>query len=215
MTLDLTLAPASFDRDTLASLPFTLFHECVSHILQGPWAAERPRPDRGSQFAEGWMDRAAWEVFTTALSQIVPCRAVKLLPYPCRDGFYRDGGWRMCEARHDTRRTNGSSHEMWVEAHRRNEGWSAADLVLQALQELDVAEPVPTFLRFSFELNASTESPTQRDKLARWLADGLRPLIVPLESRRAEMLNGLQTYADGGDLPRLLAAIQSAASPTS
>jgi len=138
MTLVLTLAPAWFDRQTLASLPFTLFHECVSHILQGPWVAERPRPDRASQFAEGWMDRAAWEVFTTTLN-----RTVKLLPYPYRDSFYQDGGRKMCEARHNID-SNGSKHQMWAEANRRYEGWLAADLVLQALQDLKVAEPVPT-----------------------------------------------------------------------
>jgi hypothetical protein len=155
------------------------------------------------------MDRAAWEVFTTTLN-----RTVKLLPYPYRYSFYQDGGRKMCEARHNID-SNGSKHQMWAEANRRYEGWLAADLVLQALQDLKVAEAVPTFLRLSFGLNASTESPTRRDQLARWLADGLRRRRVPVESRRVELLRVLGRYADDRDLPELLGAIKRAVRPPS
>ena len=56
------VSPAGLDKVTAFSLPYVLLHECVCHVLQGPWQPGRIQNDPGDRFAEGWMDVAAYLV---------------------------------------------------------------------------------------------------------------------------------------------------------
>jgi hypothetical protein len=130
-TLRLTLLTPSFDQYTLSALPFVLFHERVSHVLQGPWSAQRPVPDIGSAFAEGWMDLAAWHVFKHALRHYESaCGPHVLVPHPYSREFFQAGGRREREARHPA-----GSHELVGAAASRREGWEAATQTLEAMRE--------------------------------------------------------------------------------
>ena len=52
-SLTLTIYPRHLNQATVSAMPFALFHEAVSHLLQGPHEDSRPTPARDSQFAEG------------------------------------------------------------------------------------------------------------------------------------------------------------------
>lgn len=195
-TLTLQLAPAKFDSATLAALPFLLFHECVSHVLQGPQGREREVPGNGSAFAEGWMDKAAWEVFSTV-------HPATILPYECARTFYTAGGARAHEARHDPQ-TEG--RDAWL----RTLGWQAASRALEFFQQElgSVAEARSVFLRLSFEWNTSTETMVSRDTAALIIGGVLRYDKPTRRHDSAEILvPALLDYAAGGRLGALLDAV--------
>jgi hypothetical protein len=58
--VDVVVNAIRLDELTAFSLPYVLLHECVCHVLQGPWQAGRQQPDAGDRFAEGWMDVVAY-----------------------------------------------------------------------------------------------------------------------------------------------------------
>lgn len=203
-TLHLTLIPAGFDSGSLSALPFVLFHECVSHVLQGPWAGERKSPDPASQFAEGWMDLAARAVFEHVLHRRSPFKQVVLFPYQHRWEFFERGGRLMCDARHSV------SVRMSRAAARRCEGWRAANDTLQAMQRAGLPDEV--FLRLSFQLNVSDLSPAARDIVVQRFGAVFQP--DPRSARRSETtmtVSALKKYADDGRLDLLLDVVGSTA----
>lgn len=196
-TLTLQLAPAFFDAATLAALPFILFHECVSHVLQGPHDHLREVPENGSQFAEGWMDRAAWEVFQSV-------GPPTLFPYVCGGTFYNSGAIRAYAARHTPEVKYRIS-----DAQRRTMGWQAACRVVEFLQgELGNTAAIDAFLRLSFEWNASDRTVTSRDTAAHLMGSVLR---YDRPDRRHDLaqilLPALRDFAAGGSLDDLLDAV--------
>ncbi|MGW1496448.1 hypothetical protein [Streptomyces sp. NPDC002402] len=198
-SLRLQLAPAWFDGGTLAALPFALFHECVSHVLQGPYVPSRPVPDKGSQFAEGWMDLAAWTVFAQTLGR------TQLFPYPHDTSFYWDGGVTFAQARRNTK----VEHDLGA-AQRRATGWQAAWALHQLYQqELGFTDPDVPFLRLSFHLNASAKTPTARDSVVTTLRAVLRPEpLRRVQSLWAPLVHALVRFNDDTDLEALLAVIE-------
>uniref|UniRef100_UPI003F496797 hypothetical protein n=1 Tax=Actinoplanes sp. CA-084688 TaxID=3239901 RepID=UPI003F496797 len=60
--VDVVINPDLLDELTVFSLPYVMLHECICHVLQGPWQAERVQADAASRFAEGWMDVVAYVV---------------------------------------------------------------------------------------------------------------------------------------------------------
>lgn len=196
-TLSLQLAPAFFDSATLAALPFILFHECVSHVLQGPHGHSRDVPENGSQFAEGWMDRAAWEVFQSVEPETI-------FPYACGATFYHSGGWRAYQARH----TTDVKHRI-MDARKRTLGWQAACRILEFFQsELGSIGASDAFLRLSFEWNASDRTLTSRDTAAQLMGSVLRYHRTDRRHDLAQiLLPALQDFAAGGNLDDLLTAV--------
>ncbi|MEU9575627.1 hypothetical protein AB0D62_38575 [Streptomyces massasporeus] len=195
-TLTLQLAPAKFDSATLAALPFLLFHECVSHVLQGPHGHEREVPGNGSAFAEGWMDKAAWEVFSTV-------HPTTILPYACARTFYSTGGARAHAARHEPQV---EGRDAWL----RTLGWQAASHALELFQQElgSVVEASRVFLRLSFEWNTSTEAMISRDTAALIIGGVLRYDKPTRRHDSAEILvPALLDYAGGGRLRALLDAV--------
>ncbi|WP_345195855.1 hypothetical protein, partial [Streptomyces lavendulae] len=138
-TLRLKLAPGRFDADTLASLPFVLFHECVSHVLQAPWDPARRAPDLSSQFAEGWMDKAALRVFEDALHARPPCSQVALIPYRHRINVFQDAGIQLYRDRHNDK---GVAFAHSLAAASRKSGVDAAELLIETFWRLSVPDPL-------------------------------------------------------------------------
>ncbi|MFJ7093837.1 hypothetical protein ACIQWL_26860 [Streptomyces mirabilis] len=205
-TLAVSLAPASFDAPTLAALPFALFHECTSHVLQGPcpWTSARATPDADSQFAEGWMDRAAWEIFEMALAQQGPCSNVDLFPYPHRRDFYKTGGGAFYDARHDVKAAEEGGEPA---AGRRQQGWETFGIVLQELQKRHIHDALPSLLQLSFALNVSDVSPELRDSAVQTLHTVLR------QGKRSEpeagyLMAALVRYAKDRQLSAFLATAE-------
>jgi hypothetical protein len=198
-SLRLSIAPASFDAGTLAALPFALFHECVSHVMQGPHTLSRRVPDKGSEFAEGWMDRAAWAVFERALSQ-------KRLPlYPHGNAFHREGGTALYQGRRSTE----GDHDVRAAA-RRDRGWKAASNLHQLYQEeLGFPDPDLPFLRLSFRLNVSDVAPEHRDSAVATLLAVLKPRHHRrVQSLWAPLTNALIKFDEDTDLDALLEVIE-------
>lgn len=203
-TLRLTLVPGSFEDDALSALPFVLFHECVSHVMQGPWHDGRQSPDPASQFAEGWMDLAARTVFEHVLHNRSPCERVVLVPHPHRRDFFERGGRRMCDARHAV------SPRLARAAKRRSEGWRAATNTLQAMRRAGIPDEV--FLRLSFDLNASELSPTVRDTIVQRFGSAFNPdRQAARRSETAVLLGALGRYREDGSLDRLVETAKSTA----
>lgn len=203
-TLRLTLVPGSFEDDALSALPFVLFHECVSHVLQGPWDEGRQAPDPASQFAEGWMDLAARTVFEHVLHNRFPCERVELIPHEHRRDFFESGGRRMCDARHKV------SSRLARAANRRTEGWRAATNTLQAMQRAGIPDEV--FLQLSFELNTSDLSPAERDTLVQRFRAAFNPdQQFARQSAKASLLAALVRYHEDGCLERLIETARTTA----
>ena len=63
-TVHVMLVPRLLDEQTAFAFPYVLLHECLCHVLQGPWAWPRIQADANSRFAEGWMDVVAYRLHT-------------------------------------------------------------------------------------------------------------------------------------------------------
>jgi hypothetical protein len=191
-TLHVTLIPSEFDRDALSALPFVLFHECVSHVMQGPWTDARKQPDRASQFAEGWMDLATMKVLEHALNdRRWSCRQHDLVPYHHTKEFFRSGGERMSEARRYSPEPNGNTA-----AESRRYGYNLAVYTLEAMRKARITDHVSAFLRLSFLLNTSELTPTARDTIASRLGGALRPPTKSDEDRRVARSDRLRRTAN-------------------
>lgn len=201
-SLNLALSPTRFDTDTLASLPFVLFHECVSHILQGLWDGTREAPDPSSQFAEGWMDKVALTIFEDALAGIPPCNQIRLIPYPHPDSFFLDTSRRLYYERHNDR---GGAFTSMLAASARGRGVDAAELLIQTFRRLNINNPLEAFLRLSLSLNASDISPTRRDTFVEYVHEGLGR-GAPL-SREVDLSAALRRFAHGASVHTVLATL--------
>lgn len=202
-TLGLTLATDGFDEDSLSALPFVLFHECISHVMQGPWRSDRESPHPASQFAEGWMDLAAWTVYEQVLNddQSTTGKLPRLMSYRHRQEMFRKGGSQMYDARH-------ARHPGVLAASSRREGWQAATDTLQAMREFGIPEVSLAFLRLSFHLNASELSPDQRDTISQKLGYALQPKVTRQSARTISVLQALSDFARNGDLDVVLDAVK-------
>ncbi|WP_432159056.1 hypothetical protein [Streptomyces sp. bgisy153] len=200
-SLNLTLSPMRFDSDTLASLPFVLFHECVSHVLQGLWDGTREASDPSSQFAEGWMDKVALAVFEDALTGVPPCSQVQLIPYPHPHSFFADASRRLYHERHND---TSVAFAYMLPASARGRGVEAAELLIQTFRRLSVGNPLEAFLRLSFALNASNISPARRDAFVEYVHEGLGP-GVPL-SQEVDLSAALRRFAHGASAHTVLSA---------
>lgn len=201
-TLQLTLATDDFDEDTLSALPFVLFHECISHVMQGPWRVERELPHPDSQFAEGWMDLAAWTVYEQVLNadQSATGKLPRLMSYRHRQEMFRRGGSLMYDARHAPLGDRAASS--------RREGWQAATDTLQAMREFGIPDERSVFLSLSFRLNASDLSPSSRDTVSQKLGYALQPKITRQSARTVSVLQALSDFAQTSDLDVVLDAVK-------
>ncbi|MQS17637.1 hypothetical protein F7Q99_36980 [Streptomyces kaniharaensis] len=198
-TLCVTVTPAKFDADTLAALPIVLFHECVSHVLQGPLGPNRKMPDPNSSFAEGLMDRVALQVFEDALAGMPPYDQMPLLCYEHKSSFFTHIGRKLYQARHDEK---GVSPEYEFAAAARAEGVEVADLLIHAFSRLRISDPLAAFLRLACALNVSDVPPVSRDLLVAELAWGLSP-DAP-ESVQANILTALRRFTADQDVHALV-----------
>ncbi|GIF15741.1 hypothetical protein [Actinoplanes teichomyceticus] len=156
--VDVVINPGLLDELTVFSLPYVLLHECVCHVLQGPWQSGRSQPDPGDRFAEGWMDVAAylahqtldypWLGDASGLDLLAPRRAAARL----------EAAEKVHRARHQ-RTPHGRS---WAQ---RAMGAQAAQSTVALLAKLPETrtDPAAAFTRLSTRLNSSTFSNRQRE----------------------------------------------------
>jgi hypothetical protein len=179
------------DELTAFSLPYVLLHECVCHVLQGPWQAGRQQADAGDRFAEGWMDVVAYVAHQTMER---PWRAghtgPDLLAIPL-DGR-NDAAAAVHKSRqHDTPDRAGSQRALGAQAARNMQ--TLLGKLPETRRDADTA-----FIRLSVQLNTSPFRNDQRELFVRGVhtATQLRP--------NPALATAVRTYLDDQDLERLV-----------
>ncbi|GIE91978.1 hypothetical protein [Actinoplanes regularis] len=194
--VDVVIGAGQLDEVTTFSLPYVLLHECVCHVLQGPWEPGRVQADADSRFAEGWMDYVA---YTIALeqAQALPggIAAPSLLEVP-RPGALREHAGRVHRARYERNPYDRAwaARAMGVRAAR-----NLADLLLR-LPELggDPAAATAAFRRLSLQLNVSEFGNAERDRFVAAVHKGT------LQGVDHELVARLREYLRGDDLVHLV-----------
>ncbi|GAB1646157.1 hypothetical protein [Krasilnikovia sp. MM14-A1259] len=183
--VDVVINPGELDELTVFSLPYVLLHECVCHVLQGPWEAGRSQPDAADRFAEGWMDVAAylahrmldhpWRGDTPGPDLLASPRATARL----------EAAEKVHRARHQ-RTPHGRA---WAQ---RAVGAQAAQNMVALLAKLPEArtDPEAVFVRLSIRLNTSTISNKQREcfvgRVYKATLGRVNPALVTLTRRYLE-----------------------------
>lgn len=151
------LAPRLLDEQTAFALPYVLLHECLCHVLQGPWVWPRMQADANSRFAEGWMDVVAYRLHA-AVDAIQGDTSITDLMCPLR----RAAQMQAADTVHAARRAHHDADRAW--SHRAI-GSEAANLLLDLLGRLPESsdDPDTPFMQLSVSLNASSIDNTERD----------------------------------------------------
>jgi hypothetical protein len=211
-TLQLTVVPSHFDSSTFAGLPFVLFHEAVSHVLQGPDGLDREVPDRDSQFAEGWMDRAAIKVLEDVLFHRVPIGAGGYFPHPFREELVLDAARRLCSQRNSLPAVSPTTtYRDRTAAARRSLGWRAAHQVVHAYERMGADDSDTHLLRLSFAINRSDWTASERDEFVEIVLLALRPAGPAAVERHRRAERALSRYANDWDMDSLRMELRQAA----
>ena len=197
-SVELSLSPHSFDRNTLGSLPYVLFHEYNGRALQAPYVHDREIPSPASEYAEGWMDEAAWHVLLRHLAH--PDAFSALLPCRFRADIFLDAAARTKAAR-----IADAPNDYKLESVRARLriGRRAATDVLSAFSEIAPDQGRDLFLSLSFALNVSDLTPTTRDRFVTDLA-ALVGKTKRFLSVRVLAMRGLDQWRSERDLGSLL-----------
>ena len=148
------LAPRLLDEQTAFAFPYVLLHECLCHVLQGPWVWPRLQADADSRFAEGWMDVAAYRLHAGLDNAVADTD----LLCPLR----RAAQMQAADAVHAARRARQDADRAWSY---RALGADAADRMLYCLGHLPESQTDPDipFMHLSLSLNASSVGNNERD----------------------------------------------------
>jgi len=149
--VELTLCIKEFDLISFNALPYAIFHECVSHVFQGPWNMKRTFPDPASLYAEGWMDYAALHLYDRLLEDGVLNVVLSEAAFP---DLRRPSYAQAAALLHNARRAESSRDKAWSY---RAMGAEAAEWLLSRLKRLPSCKGQASdiFLRLSFTINAS------------------------------------------------------------
>ncbi|MCA2211315.1 hypothetical protein [Jidongwangia harbinensis] len=182
------------DELTVFSLPYVLLHECVCHVLQGPWQPGRRQPDASSRFAEGWMDVAAF-VAHQMLDRLRPPSGspLDLLVAP-RPAAHAEAAERVHAARH----AQSSWDRAWSQRAKGARAARAVQALLGRLPEVRHLDPAAVFLMLSVQLNTSSFDNKQRDLFATEVYRATLGRIHP------GLVAELRTYVETRDLGRLV-----------
>jgi hypothetical protein len=186
----------SFDWPTALSIPYVLFHECISHVAQGLWSTARLSPGGFSSFADGWMDFIAYQVHAAALeSKGLGDFGSDFQQYPARC---------LSEASklHDARYEPYGSDKGWS---RRFTGRDAAQELLKRIYRVlpeTKNNPEIALWSLSSALNVSDVPHIDRDLFAKCIQRAMRR-----ETLRARVTQLLRAYADHRNVHRLVYSV--------
>jgi hypothetical protein len=193
--VEIIINPLRVDELTTFAFPYVLLHECVCHVLQGPWHGERFQADANSSFAEGWMDVAALYVHREMVYEHPAPDRIDLLVVP-RQAAQRDAADQVHRARHDDH----PDDRTWSN---RSMGQEAAEGMVSLFGRLPETkhDAIAQFLRLSFALNASPVNNIERDQFVTKVWGFTRPR---LESRRHRLVAAVRQYIECRDVDRLV-----------
>ncbi|MEV6105786.1 hypothetical protein AB0M28_13865 [Streptomyces sp. NPDC051940] len=200
--VELRLSVGEFDLLSFNSLPYAIFHECVCHVLQGPWDDSRTLPDPASRYAEGWMDYAALTLYRLLLRGGLPLVDLPEDDFPelRRPGFEEAAG-----ALHQARVRELPQDRAW--GHRSMGAW-AAHALLHRLARMPGPGPGAdvelAFLELSFAINASAMRQQEREEFTQLMHSGLLRA-----ERLAALWPLLAEYYRHRDVPHLLSGLRA------
>lgn len=160
--VDVVINADLLDELTVFSLPYVLLHECVCHVLQGPWRPGRVQPDAASRFAEGWMDVVAYVVHQ-AMDR--PGRTETSGPdllATLRAAAQQEAAEKVHSARHERTR-NRAWDRAWAQRAMGARAARNMAALLAKLPETRGSDPTAAFTRLSVQLNTSSFDNQQRD----------------------------------------------------
>ena len=196
--VQLHLTVGEFDISSFNSLPFAIFHECVCHVLQGPWDDSRTLPDAASRFAEGWMDYAALQLYQRLLDGHFGQVKLPKTNFPDlrRTGF-RNAARKLHQARTEERERDSA----W--GHRAMGARAAESFLVQLSRTPHLeSDAEHAFFHLSFAINASTLTHRERERFAGLVHTGL------LRDERARKLRPLlQRFYHHRDVMQLLSGL--------
>ena len=191
----------NFDLADALSVPYVLFHECVSHVAQGPWNDRRPNPEAGSHFAEGWMDLVAYHFHAAMLEG----RGVKGEFSSTLDAYSPSCVVEATKC-HDARYAPIVGNRQWST---RSRGRAAAQQLLKRVLRLlpetkDQAEA--ELWRLSAALNVSDIPHIDRDTFAKQIDLATRDDVDGdlRETQRAQLTRLIKDYVVDHDVHRLV-----------
>jgi hypothetical protein len=190
--VDVLICPEELDELTVFSLPYVLLHECVCHVLQGPWSG-RVQADASDRFAEGWMDVAAFvghETMAGSWRTEVPGPDLLAAPRPTAQF---DAAEKVHRARHQPQ----DHDRAWAP---RAMGTEAARGLLKLLDRLPEcgSDATSAFLRLSLQLNASTFTNEERALFVLYVHRALRMKV------EHKLVPHLRNYLTNGELDPLV-----------
>jgi hypothetical protein len=188
------LSPRFLDEQTVFALPYVLLHECLCHVLQGPWAVGRMQADANSRFAEGWMDVVAYRLHA-GLDAAFGNSSIADLMSPLRWAAQMEAADAVYTARHAPQEAD----RAW--SHRAL-GTDAANFMLRLLGRLPDSrqDPGTPFMHLSVTLNASPLDNTERDRFV-----GFVHSCRNSELRCANFVPPVREYLQDGDTINLVA----------
>ena len=166
----LQLSVREFDLLSFNSLPYAIFHECVSHVFQGPWNNARELPDASSLYAEGWMDFVTFLLYRRALEGgLIEIN----LPQEEFPELSRPSYSEAASALHYARRAESSRDRAWAY---RAMGAQAAEWLLGRMTRLPdcAAGSDHAFLQLSLSINASALRQDEREDFSHLMHHALR-----------------------------------------
>jgi hypothetical protein len=199
--VEVVVTPTLVDEPTAFALPYVLLHECLCHVLQGPWEQGRLQADADSRFAEGWMDVAAYLLHQGLPAAAAGVEAIDLMATP-RPLAQREAAHDAHTARHAPGRDDRArTDRAW--AHRAL-GKQAANGMLTVLAALPETRSDPTtpFMRLSLALNAASVDNHQRDYFATAVYKS-----TSRESSRHRLVALVRDYLECGDVQRLVGRV--------
>jgi hypothetical protein len=189
-----------FDWPTALVIPYVLFHECVSHVAQGPWAVKRESPGGFSSYADGWMDLIAYQIHVAAMERRASASS-PLDAYPPRS---LGEAAKLHEARYDRQ----EGDRTWS---RRSIGRDGAEELLKRVYRLlpeTRDDPEKQLWRLSMDLNISDIPHGDRDLFAKRIEQAMRR-----ETLRAQVTQLIKDYVQDHDVRRLVGSVLKLPSP--
>lgn len=191
--VEILLSPRFLDEQTAFAFPYILLHECLCHVLQGPWAWQRIQADANSRFAEGWMDVVAHRLHA-GLDSVLGNSSIADLMCPLRRAAQMEAADAVHTARHSFQATD----RTW--SHRAL-GSDAANYMLDLLSRLPESkeDPATPFMHLSVTLNASPLSNTERDRFVGFVNRSQRTALA-----NAKLTGAVREYLEDRDALNLV-----------
>jgi len=205
--VQLLLHVDNFDLDSYLTVPYVLFHECIAHAYHGllPNANDRKphRPD--DQFAEGWMDFVAFEIFKEVWKGNGPAK--HLLGRVKLTADHYDRSYKLHSSRIELSVKPPLRQSQYAICRR--SGHHAARKVLRVLERTcpTEARAREIFFRMSFDLNMTQKIDSLQKNFFVAVINNLSEPGSPDSPRHCDVVRVMRKYIENNKLEHFVAEI--------